>query len=258
MRTRKEENYMKKQKSKKNGIIAAVITLSSVSLVSVGFASWIMSGGDSTTVDGQISVETVDDNRFLIAKTGDYAPKIAYGDNLGHDVKGNDASKITFGIDDSTPIANAWLTAGGTGENAPKYENLKATLSFYVANLKTSQTTVPSAVLSVVDNGTSGWATAAGNTKNYVVAPTNLTCSISESETQTIDNLVYRKVTAPIQFGWGSYFGNENPKNPYTYFNSMTYSVENANTAKTVLHELETYLAGVNFRVTVTTTVPNA
>ena len=102
---------MKRKTNKKSGIIAAVVGLSAVSLVSVGFASWVMSGGDTQTLDGQISVETVDDQRFVICRTEGYAPSV----NYGNDKHGDAATKICFGIDDSTPINGAWLTASSAG-----------------------------------------------------------------------------------------------------------------------------------------------
>lgn len=266
----KEKFKMKRKTNKKSGIIAAVVGLSAVSLVSVGFASWVMSGGDSAAItDGQISVETVDDKRFLIMKTGDYAPRVDYGTNK-HVISNDNnqpvyqqANSICFGIDDSTPISGAWLTAGGTEDegNAPKYENLSATVIFYVANLTTVENVV-TAELTVTGN-TDGWDNAVG--ENYVAeAPTDLvpvipTTGDNLTYTDPATHLVYRKVTAAIQFGWGSTFTyNNEVVNPYVYFNHQENTYANTTTAKTVLDNLETYLTGVTFSVAITTSVPGA
>lgn len=251
---------MKRKTNKKSGIIAAVVGLSAVSLVSVGFASWVMSGGDSAAItDGQISVETVDDKRFLIMKTGDYKPRVDYGKN----VKNENANSICFGIDDSTPITGAWLTAGGTEDegNAPKYENLSATVIFYVANLTTVENVV-TAKLTVTGN-TDGWDDAVDN--HYVAeAPTDLvpvipTTGDNLTYTDTNTGLVYKKVTAAVQFAWGSTFTYNNAAvNPYVYFNHQENTYENTTNAKTILDNLETYLTNVTFSVAITTSVPAA
>ena len=247
---------MKRKNSKKSGIIAAVVGLSAVSLVSVGFASWVMSGGDTTTIEGNIEVESLDDQRFLILKEGQDAPKITYGDENGHDVKGNTATSIVYGIDDSTPISDAWLTAGGTGDNAPKYENLKATLTFYVANAPTasniSVTFAPKAGTTATN-----WATAR-DTKHYVVDPTIGTPSISDGGTKTIQGIngSCKKVDVDIEFGWGSAFIPENetdPVNPYVYYNGLDYDLTTSGNAKTVLNELDTLLTGMKYVLTITT-----
>ena len=244
---------MKRKTNKKSGIIAAVVGLSAVSLVSIGFASWVMSGGDTATVDGQIQVETVEDNRFIIYKTADNTNAHRVLIDYGNDVKGTAASKISFGIDDTSNITGAWLTASSTGA---KYENLTATVSFYVANLQKTQTTVPSATLAVTSN-TANWASAV--TKEYVAAaPTTLTCAIGD-DTFTEASLTYRQVTAEIEFAWGEFFTyQDDVVNPYVFYNHKTYDAATSSAAKVVLQEIETLLTGVNFTVTLTTTVPNA
>lgn len=262
---------MKRKTNKKSGIIAAVVGLSAVSLVSIGFASWVMSGNDNATLDGTISVETLDDQRFLIYKTDDvndaHRILIDYGTTKKAGTPAQAASSICFGIDDSTPINDAWLTASSTVANN-KYENLTATVSFYVANLQNTeaQEDVPSAVLEVNDHTTDeiyNWALASGNTKNYVKAPSDLSCAISASETfNHTDGLTYRKVTVAVEFEWGSYFTCDHdndqstpevPVNPYVFFNKKPNTTANGNTAHTVLTELEKCLDGVSFTIRLAT-----
>ena len=94
---------MKRRYSKKTGIIAAVVGLSAVSLVSVGFASWVMSGGDEIELAGTIDVDTVEDNRFYIYDKGNLA--VSYGTPVHGSSAGN---AIVFGIDDDPAVQNAW------------------------------------------------------------------------------------------------------------------------------------------------------
>ena len=54
---------------KKSGLISAVIALSCASIVSVGFASWVISQGDEKTVNGSISVDTVTTQAYSISFT---------------------------------------------------------------------------------------------------------------------------------------------------------------------------------------------
>ena len=52
MHIRKGGKFMKLKK--KSGLMGAVIALSAASLVSVGFASWVITQGDTKTSEGSI------------------------------------------------------------------------------------------------------------------------------------------------------------------------------------------------------------
>lgn len=234
---------MKRKTNKKSGIIAAVVGLSAVSLVSVGFASWVMSGGDTTSIEGTIEVDTVDDKRFLI---GDKS--LSYGDEDGKDVKGNAASKIVYGIDDTLSVTNHWL---GVGASDNKYENLDAKLTFYVANAPTAAniqvTFAPKAGATAT-----AWQNALD--ANLVAAPTIGTPSISDGGSKTIQGITgnCKKVEVSVHFNWGTAFGEINP---YKYFNDQDYSVDLSDEAKTKLQNLNTYLTNMVYVLTITTKV---
>lgn len=233
---------MKRKTNKKTGIIAAVVGLSAVSLVSVGFASWVMSGGDTGTIEGTIDVDTVDDQRFLIGEK-----TLTYGNASGKDKGGETATKIVYGIDNSVAQTYNWLTASTTSTN--KYENLDAKLTFFVANAPTasniSVTFAPKA-----DKATD-WSDAVED--HLVAAPTIGELNITDGGTKTIQGIEgsCKKVEVSVHFNWGSAFGGNNP---YVYYNSTAYSVELSNDAKTKLKALETYLTGMSYVLTITTT----
>ena len=253
----KEKTKMKRKNSKKSGIIAAVVGLSAVSLVSVGFASWVMSGGDSTTIESNIEVETLDDQRFLILKTGDDQPSLTFGTN-GKNYKNQTVSSIVYGINDSnsSDYTNPWLNAKDFGEQTDtnKYENLDVKLTFYVANAPTASnirvTFAPKANVSEGPQYTKNWNDAVE--EELVAAPTIGTPVVSDAGSKTIQGITgaCKKVDVSIHFNWGEAFGGDNP---YDYFNAQDYSVEKSNEAKTKLTALEGYLTGMVYVLTIET-----
>lgn len=188
---------MKRRNSKKTGVIALIAGLSSVTLVSIGFASWVITGGVETTVQGDIVAEDITDSAFLVKdKNVSYAKHGA----------------IYFGCDKSTYTGTnpAWLT------NAEDKCNLTATVTFFVSNLTaTNKDSEDKKIVDVkfADTQDAAWNTAVTN--GYVVAP-ELTVSIAAAESDS-GNLTGRVVTVTVVFGWGAHFGGTNP---YNYYNS--------------------------------------
>lgn len=250
MRTRKEENYMRKQKSKKNGIIAAVITLSSVSLVSVGFASWIISGGDTVSVEGNIEADSASDKRFLIRLHDDY--------KSGEKVKF--VNNIVYGPKSDTTTTYSWLTFNGE-----KTENLGATAKFWVANIedgtaqdstnknvlvKGSDSIVKMYALSIDAAHEEAFNKTVDSKRLFGALPTpELSVNRSVTKADFGDNLTYYEVTATVAFTWGAYFGGANPS---TYFNNLAYTTELGTTAKTVL-DFVYALNGASYTTTIKT-----
>lgn len=247
---------MKRRNSKKTGVIALIAGLSSVTLVSIGFAAWVISAGDTVELTGSISVDEVDDSRYLIEKTGTYAPAVSYGSG----------ASIVYG-------APAVSTSGWLTNNSSAKVNLTATVTFYVANLtdKTKGT----------DYSISGAIVASGAHKdafddavedNLVELPvitTNTSFEVDGDTTHrsTIGGTEYlfTKVTLTLDFKWGTYFGKDaqdvtTNTNPYVFYNAKDINGyvngESGATwgddAKSKLDEI--HLAnGANFTVTLTT-----
>ena len=161
-----------------------------VCLTGVGFASWLITGGETKTTEaGAVTAEKVSDQRVKITE-------LAVTE-----------AEIRFGMcEDETTTNTPWLKNNSTSK-----EDLTATLSFKVTNAKSygkeinfkfeaenKKTELDSAV-----------------SKGYIVLPT---IAKIENDKFTSDDATL--FTIEVKFAWGAYFGS---KNPYTYFNN-TYA----------------------------------
>ena len=240
---------------KKSGLMGAVIALSCASLVSVGFAAWVISQGDNQTVNGNITVDTVEDDRHLIRNaSGGESFVLNYGNNSA----GVAASAICFGWNDSGATSDAskiWLL----NEDNSKAENLTASVDLYISNYE--KTTTGITVTTALDTSDTSeeavaaraaWAAAVS--ANYVVDVTNVATLTPTDDTTTsltgYSGKEFRKFTLDIAFSWGSYFGSP-AKNPYAFFNDGTKSAaSDGDTASTVLKAIEA-ISTVSFVVTI-------
>ena len=78
---------------KRKTLTMVLCLLTCLSLVGVGFASWVISSGDTEKLTGNIQVDTVTDHRFTFGEAA-----------LGEE------DIIYFGMNDNTEIPGAWLT----------------------------------------------------------------------------------------------------------------------------------------------------
>ena len=236
MHIRKGGKFMKLKK--KSGLMGAVIALSCASLVSVGFASWVISQGDSKTVDGAIIVDTVDDNIHHMTVSPTTGAEI-------HFTRPEEPTSTTY----------SWLS-----ETTTKYESLSASFTVTVDNIQgtaaqakaqftaTLQSGVVSGENFTVDTAGNGYLGAAA--ANYVIAlptPSVADGSISANIWTT---------TVTLTFGWGTYFGSQNP---YYFYNAhkstdnradalpsaTTYGEDAVNS----LTALNTFLDGISYRL---------
>lgn len=247
MHIRKGGKFMKLKK--KSGLMGAVIALSAASLISVGFASWVISQGDTKTVDGQIIVDTVNDVRHVITITGTPA----------------DIKFAAPAVANQT-IENHWLTSDGA-----VVENLIATFNVSITNVLEAKTpadvsfTVAAGVKSgdtftAETDNTKGYAKAQslglvgvlpavgaeGDGLGYITLGTETYVANSGEGADTTRGTMSFDVT--LNFVWGSAF---NYGNPYTYYNTGKTAADYADQANTNLQALKTWLSGVSYRVTV-------
>lgn len=220
----------KLNKGKLVGVVAA--SLSAVSLMGVGFASWVLNGGDKQDVgDITITVADTEDNSITFVK--DPAPHLIADGGIKFDAKENDTTgPITWDGKNSEKL-NFTIEYTINCVNPEKFGGVKAYMT--------------------IDNATSGAGKALADaigSKNYLIAPlstektaiaTSLTAETNDANTDELTNKKYEttvaktntsyKFTTKFSFNWGSTFDKKNP--------SEYATTDNLTTAKDALTELQ-------------------
>lgn len=267
----------------KKKIVYATMLMSTIALLSTGFAAWIISTNDSETKDGTIAVDTVSNVSRLITDFqweqgtlkddigSEYSyskprfdegnPVICYGVPYGVSSDGNEDFYNTGSIDKET-----------NGYNL--FENLIISATFTVSNVSSSDSldnvfSDVSLELKNVENTNNNFTEA--QTENYISKTPSLNVENeitkwdsfkkdSESDPNSeygiklerVDEVINggkdSKFKITIKFGWGSKF---NYKNPYNYYkDSESVNIADLNTW---LAKMETLLNGVSFKLTIAT-----
>lgn len=187
-------------KSKIVGV--AAVSLAAVSLIGVGFASWIVEGinlpdqGQAVTV----TVGTITDNRVNF-EAGSENHTVAFESN------GTDGAVLKGTENKQDLNFSVWYKA--TSTDFFKSNKLKITLTFSgdLVTLLSGQD-ASSKYLSL-STSASGWTkTSTSNEFEY---------------TKTITDAVSTQETIDFTFAWGSFFGNDNPSATATTSNVTSY-----------------------------------
>lgn len=236
---------------KKRKLTLLITILSILSLVSVGFAAWVITNDANKTAEGNIRVDVVEDKR------------------LGMTANIKDNESIIFGAKAQTSGDYSWLKyEQSVDENGKALdEHLTVYLSLTIENY--SYLADEEALIITVKEETGVYAKAleAGYVAelpsmkiskqqliNYAVAEIqeviNSGVNPETEEALTTDEIValQEEITAlqagtaevlacdiPIEFSWGATF---NTLNPIDYYNSFEYDEELANGAKELLDDL--------------------
>lgn len=217
----------KLNKGKLLGIVAA--GLSTVSLMGVGFASWIINGGDNRDIGNiQISVADTVDNSIKFTSARVSEPTISF------DAKKDDTTGPITGDSQHDEDLNFSIEYVLTCPNASKFGGVKAYMT----------------ISDAATTGTNGKALADAITapKNYLVAPlstsnaekteiaSKLTDKTEDGNTGNLSNKKYSTTvtgTGPIytfttvfSFNWGSAFNNMNPSEYATTVNVETVKTD--------------------------------
>lgn len=187
-------------KGKLIGIVAA--SLSAVSLMGVGFASWIVTGAEGSAANGNITVSVADvqDQRVTItdAKVADDNKTInfdAKGDGGLLKPSGTVAEDLTFGIEFKLKLgANAKDSFSGIKAYVTGTDLLSAVNSHFV--------TLPTGVYE--DETT--MKAAASTAFVYPGSELSKANSINNDDGSTTYT-----ITTTLSMSWGSAFGNNNP-----------------------------------------------
>lgn len=233
-------------KMKRKGILLASAILGSVAIVSTGFAAWVItSPSTSTTAQGNIKVENVEDERVTLTATFEQS----------------DSGNVSFGAPASqTAYANKWLeNREGTAEDlnanftltAKKKDGSNAEGTITVA-VKIQRNTTPDAEATWTDISTDSFNTANKDTKTTANVATDTKTLITLPVFEDSYTLNNGKVDVTATFDWGTAFGGDNP---YDYYNAMTIAEEDfdnvANSALYNLGKLDELLENTRFVFTV-------
>lgn len=237
-------------KGKLIGVVAA--SLSAVSLMGVGFASWVLTGTNNMDTTGNITVNVgaVEDKRVLIQSAE----------------VDNDNNTVAF---DANSNGSGDLDISGTGDQAED-RTFALTYVVRVYNGMIGAWNVKAKLTGNADN----YKTAV-NTKKYITMPTEIgldTEQVSVSSTSTdqtgklkITNSTDSattgytdwKVNQTFEFGWGAAFAGKNPidikRTDKIIVNGATSAVDaNADKVVTNINGLRG-LSLSNFTITLTT-----
>lgn len=212
--------------SKRNNkkLVAGLVTvLSAVAVVSTGFASWVISAGDTETATGSITVDTVDNSNVHTMTTPQW-------DGTG--------GTVYFGAptaDEKEDFDTPWLTNGGAASV------LTVTATFDVTN--GSDNSVFETITLEETEGTK-YSTAGELVGALPTWSSTNTASTAAPCIYTVNSGT--TYTVGIKFAWGSHF---NGKNPYNFYNAhkatdildgdTTYAAD-ADASLTALYALNT------------------
>lgn len=228
-------------RNKRKGILMAAAILGSAAIVSTGFAAWVVTLNQTTSIDGNIEVDTVTDNRISFGT-------VAFVDNEGDGVK-----NLNFGFKANGAVTNPWLTNSNGDDKEDLSASIKFTPSWKDPTRNNSDAANKITVYWKLEVITADFTTLNTYTEDeseytLITLPTTVSGELSiVPETET---------TIPLVFGWGTAFGG---KNPYTYFNTLksnggylasaTPNETEIDNAIKRLQALKTNIAPVTYRI---------
>lgn len=214
---------------KRKTITLVVYMLVCISLVSVGFAAWVITGGDSSNATGNINASTITDQSLTISEE----------QWDGGSVNALNAGQINFGLpaDPNNKTKPIVATTGWLQASDVPVDKLEATFSFKVSsesnlaaavksatadfNDSTFRNKIPAGYIAeaVITHATASTAAGLATAAYEAYTPAALLEDLKVSATS-----IY--VSIKITYAWGTKLGGNNP---YTYFNSI--DDENADSA---------------------------
>lgn len=218
---------------KRKTMTLVLCLLAALALVSVGFASWVISVDANETVSGNIKVEDVVDSRLQATITPS-APSIVFGTPEGK-ASQEWLTNTTIGKEVLSVKFTIVVTEGGK-PYAGHTDKITATCQEGVVTYNEDGTTVKQ--ITPVAEGTEGnYAQAVS--KEYVTKMTLSNVTESTSKPGTYEVI--------FSVGWGAKFGGDNP---YTYYNGKE-AADYAEDAKTALTEMYNLLKNCGFIITI-------
>lgn len=241
---------------KKKLTITIASILSVIVIIGVGFAAWVITNPEvKAESNGSISVETVTDKSYSL-DSGAVTGKIKFGApqktstgwlSYDSDEVGNLTATFTLKLkwSDATiiPDLNLKMEAlkDGSGENKVPTD--------VFATLKDGEKALLANPTISYDSATATTPVTVTMNREGVTIPKSA-FGITESTTGAGE----KEITVTIKFGWGEFFGNQNPYDYYLNKDYKSYKEE----ASRVLNSIKTNLTGVSYKVIVTGTTAAA
>lgn len=177
---------------KRRTLTIVVGLLLCLSLIGVGFASWVITAGDTDEVTGNIQVEDVTDKRLELS-------------NVKIVTNSTTEDKTSFIFGKGTKGTNSWLEADGIAD-----EVLTATISFDLAYKNGTDIDFEgedrNTNLSVTFDDATKTLLEGAVTAGYIEAVPTLTVTGSNGS-----------YSVSVTFEWGALFNNQNP---FTWYNN--------------------------------------
>lgn len=242
----------------KKKIAYTTMIMSSIALMSTGFAAWVISGNDKEVGEGSIVVDTVSNESrsisgFTWVDTSD--PKIVFS-MPEHPDPSFDDSKLTY---NDSSIGYEKLSAKATFEviNVNESEKLKDIMDIELSLNDSADTNNFSkaienkyiAGLPSLKENEDGWSDFTTVPDENGSAEYGISVKRSSEEASSNDKT---KFDIEIKFAWGGAFNYENP---YYYYNKLGDEFEDSK-AESQLNEMNKFLNGVSYKLTITTKSP--
>lgn len=199
-----------KLRTKAVAIAASVVV--GVSMVGVGFASWVIANQSATgTASGNIKADSVSDSSMTLEIT-----------------EGATDQNVVFGAPSTQMTEDAWLTNDSDTTEALT-ATFKLTVSENIGNISVSLAStgygdedgfwkaVDEEYLAAPVVAVSSSATDAFSVQTGTLGEDGTVIIVRESQTAITDGTT---ITVIFTFGWGNKFDN---KNPYNYYNGLDY-----------------------------------
>ena len=215
---------------KRKTLTLAISVFALLAIISVGFASWVISRNDQTgDIEGSIQVDDVKDEGLGIS----YRWLNAAGEAVANPL-------IAYGVPTKTkPEVVEWLK----NETATA-ENLTVVLEISVENQEALANKNVTVTFSVKNKTTTF---DEQNGKSFV-----LPFGTETTKTYTQENFTNGVLTVTLEFKWGSDFGGFNPLGENSIFGA--YNKTDADKVSAALKALYTALNGVTYGVSVAAT----
>lgn len=192
-------------KGKLIGVVAA--SLSAVSLMGVGFASWVINGAKSTnTGDITVNVEDVIDNRITISSATVSDPTIKF------DANGNTSGGLLYaqGTTEDLEFSISYTITNNKKDNKFKvfaYITEEAKQTVFSTAVNTKKLIQMPDTLNISNSGDKKYT---GMTAALTFDGTSVPTGIGATITETVVGTTY-SVNQKFEFKWGLAFANKNP-----------------------------------------------